>query len=47
MKLFSNVINLCKGWVTVERVRLVLFVLILALFVIAAGAPESGGIFVR
>lgn len=47
MKALSNTFNSFKSWITVEKIQVVLFVLVITLFVLAAGAPESGGIFVR
>ena len=43
MKTFTNELIVLSSKMTAQKVRLVVFVLTLAMFVVAAGAPGSTG----
>jgi hypothetical protein len=47
MNKIARDIYLSAAHIDASKVRIIVFVLSLAMFVVAAGAPESGGDFIR
>lgn len=47
MNKFARDLYLSTAKIDASKIRIIVFVLTLAMFVLAAGAPEAGGDFIR